>query len=186
MNQAPPPLDELLDRYRGPSAQQHYDELVNQLEHGLQCAELARREAASDALVAAALLHDVGHLLTADRWHGDGSPAEDLQHEEAGGRYLRLWFGPEVTAPVVLHVAAKRYLCATDPGYLERLSPASVHSLELQGGPMDEEERARFETRAGWEDAVRLRRWDDDAKVVGADVVPFEEHEPLLRRLVTR
>lgn len=186
MNPASPPLDELLDRYRGPSAQQHYDEAVNQLEHGLQCAELARREAAPDALVAAALLHDVGHLLTADRWDGEESPTEDLRHEEAGGRYLRRWFGPEVTAPVVLHVAAKRYLCATDPRYLERLSPASVQSLELQGGPMDEEERARFEARVGWEDALRLRRWDDDAKVVGAEVAPFEDHEPLLRALAAR
>lgn len=177
-----PPIDELLDRYRSLLASRTYDEAVTELDHALQCADLAIRSGADDALVVAALLHDVGHLLQGDE-RPDGSPTDDLHHEAAGGRYLRRWFGPAVTAPVILHVSAKRYLCAVDSSYLGRLSAGSAHSLRLQGGPMDDDERTAFEQRAGWEDAVRLRRWDDAAKVVGAHAPSFEHHVPLLRSL---
>jgi gamma-butyrobetaine dioxygenase len=88
---------------------------------------------------------------------------------------LARWFGPEVTEPVRLHVAAKRYLCAVEPGYLAALSPASVHSLGLQGGPMTDAEARAFESNPYYRDAVRLRRWDDEAKVVGL-AVPGIEH----------
>ena len=118
---------------------------MSQAEHALQAAELAEREGAPDALVVAALLHDVGHLL-------DGQDEDladrgvDGRHEEAGCAWLAAHFGPEVIEPIRLHVAAKRYLCAVDPAYLDGLSPASRLSLSLQGGPMDAEERARFES----------------------------------------
>ena len=183
MNPASPPLEELLDRYRGPLARQRYDESVEQLEHALQCAALAQEAGAADELVAAALLHDVGHLLTADRWAPDGRPDDDLAHETVGARYLRQWFGPSVTAPVALHVAAKRYLCGAEPAYTRRLSAGSVHSLGLQGGPMGPDERRRFEQLPGWEAAVQVRRWDDEAKVVGATPPRFDAHEALLRSL---
>ena len=177
-----PLLDDLLDRYRSPLAARSYDEAVTELDHALQCADLAIRSGADDALVVAALLHDVGHLLEGER-RPDGLPRDDLHHEDVGGRYLRRWFGPAVTAPVTLHVSAKRYLCAVDPDYLAQLSAGSVHSLGLQGGPMDDDERAAFEQRPGWEDAVQLRRWDDAAKVVGARPPSFDQHVPLLRSL---
>ena len=174
-------VDELLRRYEGPAADRAYDESVTELAHALQCADLARAAGAGDALVAAALLHDVGHLLETGTAHvGTGS---DDRHEATGARHLRAAFGPEVTAPVALHVAAKRYLCAVDEGYLVALSPGSQHSLALQGGPMGPDEVTAFRARPYHEDAVRLRRWDDQAKVPGAPTRSLEDHRPLLERL---
>ena len=138
-------------------------EAVTQTQHALQCASLAERLGASDALIAASLLHDIGHFLEPD-FETASKPEEDMQHEELGNLFLSAWFGENVTVPVKLHVAAKRYLCATDPDYFSKLSPASVHSLELQGGPMDTEEINKFESYAFYQDAVRLRVWDDLAK----------------------
>jgi gamma-butyrobetaine dioxygenase len=129
--------------------------------------------------VAAALLHDVGHLLV----ERDRVPTTDLQHEAVGARALARWFEPEVTNPIALHVAAKRYLCAVDPGYFGILSPGSVRSLELQGGPMTPEEVGRFEALPGAEAAARLRRWDEGAKVPGVDAGEFTDHRQLLMGL---
>jgi phosphonate degradation associated HDIG domain protein len=138
-------------------------EAVTQAQHALQCAQLAENEGASPALITAALLHDVGHLLEDDF---DDAPAHDTDrhHEDLGDTFLARWFGPDVTEPVRLHVAAKRYLCAVEPDYLAGLSPASRHSLMLQGGPMNDAEVAEFEAGPHAEDAVRLRRWDDLGK----------------------
>ena len=132
------------------------------------------RRAHPDRLIVAALLHDVGHLLDGQ----DEDLAErgvDGRHEEAGGAWLARHFGPEVTAPIRLHVAAKRYLCAVNPAYLDGLSPASRLSLELQGGPMEAEESAQFAANPYYRDALRLRHWDDTAKVPGL-AVPGLEH----------
>jgi phosphonate degradation associated HDIG domain protein len=138
-------------------------EPVTQLQHALQCAQLAENEGASPALITAALLHDVGHLLEDDF---EDAPAhdQDRRHEELGDAFLSKWFGADVTEPVRLHVAAKRYLCAVEPGYFDALSPMSRHSLMLQGGPMSEAEVAEFEANPYCKDAVRLRRWDDRGK----------------------
>jgi len=138
-------------------------EAVTQLQHALQCAQLAENEGASPALITAALLHDVGHLLEHDFEHAPEHD-QDRRHEDLGDAFLARWFGPDVTEPVRLHVAAKRYLCAVEPDYLAGLSPASRHSLMLQGGPMSETEVAQFEAGPHAEDAVRLRRWDDLGK----------------------
>lgn len=156
-----------------------YDESVTQEEHALQSAQLADEAGASPSLVAAALLHDVGHLLVAR----DRVPTTDLRHEAEGARSLARWFGPEVTQPIALHVAAKRYLCAVDPTYFDGLSPGSVRSLELQGGPMSEAEVERFAAMPGAEDAVELRRWDDLAKVVGRPTKELADHRDLLLEL---
>lgn len=177
------PLGELIGWYRAPGAHRRYDEVVTELEHALQCAALAAAEEAPDALVAAALLHDVGHLVLDDNVGLDEELAEDHHHEQAGARYLARWFGPAVTAPVALHVAAKRYLCATDPEYLTGLSPSSVRSLALQGGPMTAAQVASFERNLHHADAVRVRRWDDEAKVAGLRTPPFQHYEPLLAHL---
>jgi phosphonate degradation associated HDIG domain protein len=146
----------------------HYDERVTQLEHALQAGQLARSEGASNALVVAALLHDIGHLLL-ERPAGD----RDLQHEVVGARFLRRWFGPEVSAPVALRVAAKRYLVGRDPAYAATLSPASARSLALQGGPFDAAARANFARLPHAESAIAVRRWDDRAKVPGLPVPPL-------------
>ena len=139
-----------------------YGEGVTQEEHGLQAAALAEREGAPDALVVAALLHDIGHFLElADDAYGYH------KHDRSGGDWLASRFGPEVSEPARLHVAAKRYLCAVDPGYLGTLSAASIHSLGKQGGPMSAAEAAEFARHPHVDAAVRLRRWDDGGKVEG-------------------
>jgi phosphonate degradation associated HDIG domain protein len=138
-------------------------EPVTQLQHALQCAQLAENEGASAALITAALLHDVGHLLE-DDFEDAPEHDSDRRHEDLGDAFLSKWFGPNVTEPVRLHVAAKRYLCAVDPGYFDSLSPMSRHSLMLQGGPMSADEVAEFEANPHCKDAVRLRRWDDRGK----------------------
>jgi [1-hydroxy-2-(trimethylamino)ethyl]phosphonate dioxygenase len=167
-------VEEILDLFAKKGAAAYHGEDVSQEEHALQAAELAEREGAPDALVVSALLHDVGHLL-------DGQDEDlavrgvDGRHEEAGYAWLSRHFGPEVTEPVRLHVAAKRYLCAVDPSYLDGLSRASRLSLKVQGGPMDAAEVAEFEGNAYYRDAVRLRHWDDTAKVPGL-AVPGPSH----------
>ncbi len=156
-----------------------YDESVTQEEHALQCAQLAIEADATPSMVAAALLHDVGHLLVAR----ERVPTTDLHHEAEGARTLARWFGPEVTRPIALHVAAKRYLCAVDPTYAEGLSPGSVRSLELQGGPMADDEVERFAAMPGAADATELRRWDDLAKVSGRPTKELADHRDLLLEL---
>ncbi len=149
-------------RERGDS--QYGSEAVSQLEHALQTAVLAEQAGSDSALITAALLHDVGHLL-----HDlpDDAPEHgiDDRHEVSGGRWLEERFGPQVAEPVRLHVAAKRYLCAVEPAYRTSLSGPSELSLQLQGGPMTEDEVQDFESHPFFEQAVCLRRWDDEAKV---------------------
>ncbi len=176
-------IDELVDLYRGESARTRYDESVTEHEHALQAAALADGQGAGDELVAAALLHDVGHLLLRDHRPIDDDLDVDLRHEQAGADALDELFGPDVAEPVRLHVAAKRYLCAVEPDYHDRLSPASVRSLAVQGGVMSPDEVAAFEAGDHADGAVRLRRWDEEAKVAGLDVPPLDHWLPLLRRL---
>ncbi|MEM9332577.1 MAG: phosphonate degradation HD-domain oxygenase [Pseudomonadota bacterium] len=138
-------------------------EAVTQTQHALQCATLAEHAGADAELVAASLMHDIGHLLEPD-FEGGLERGEDLYHEDLGEAFLEKYFGEAVTQPVKLHVAAKRYLCATDQGYFSKLSPASVHTLNLQGGPMGDEEVKAFEANEFYKEAVQLRIWDDLAK----------------------
>jgi len=176
-------LDEVLELYRR-WAGHRYDESVTQLDHALQCAALAARDEAAEPLVAAALLHDVGHLLDLAAHEGSyAARTEDLHHEVVGARYLSALFGEEVTAPIALHVEAKRYRCGADPEQLAALSPGSRRSLELQGGPASSEERRSIEATPGFDDALTLRGWDDAGKVEGLRVAPFEHYQPLLERL---
>lgn len=122
-----------------------------------------RRRGPVPAIVTAALFHDIGQPL-GDRDDAE-APTTNFRHEVIGRKYLSRWFGENVCQPVALHVQAKRYLCAVDPDYAAMLSPASVHSLELQGGPLSRIEVEAFESDPYFRDAVALRRWDEDAKV---------------------
>jgi phosphonate degradation associated HDIG domain protein len=144
---------------------------INQRQHALQAAMLAERDGGTDALVAAALMHDIGHLVH----HLGENPAADGiddRHEEVGHAFLVRWFAREVTEPVRLHVAAKRYLCAVEPDYFLKLSQDSVLSLSLQGGPMSPEEVAAFRALPQAEAAVQLRRYDEAAKVKDLETPP--------------
>jgi predicted HD phosphohydrolase len=179
-------LAELERRYAGTEAQQLYDEDITELAHALQCAELAAAEGASASLIAAALLHDVGHLLIGDYFPIDAPLPRDFRHEDVGARYLARYFGPEVVEPVALHVAAKRYLTAVEPDYFATLSASSVRSLEAQGGPMSAEELAAFRSRPHFEAAVKVRLWDDLGKDATARPRPFSAWMPLLRELAAR
>ena len=176
-------MNELVALFESPAARCMYDEEVTELEHALQAAALARADGAPDHLVAAALLHDVGHLVSDDNVPLDDDLDEDFHHERVGARYLVRWFGPDVTAPVALHVAAKRYLCAVQPGYLDDLSASSARSLALQGGSMSSDEVEAFQRLAHYEAAVLVRRWDDRAKVAGLVVAGLDDYRSLLARL---
>ena len=161
---------------------ERYDEEVTQLAHALQTAAHARADGAEPALVAAALLHDVGHLLVLrDGGVADGDVDADLAHEARGARWLAALFPPAVTGPIALHVAAKRYRCAVDPAYHGSLSAGSVRSLVRQGGAMDPEEQARFERNPAHLDAVRLRSWDDAGKDLDGDVGDLGAYRALLQ-----
>jgi phosphonate degradation associated HDIG domain protein len=140
-----------------------YGENATQLQHALQVAEQARRNGCTSALIAASLLHDIGQFID-DAGNAAETLGIDARHEVSGAKFLEACFPAEVYEPVRLHVAAKRYLCAVDSDYLEKLSRASALSLKYQGGPMTLEEIRAFEAEPFHADAVTLRRFDDTGK----------------------
>lgn len=146
-------------------------EAVSQLEHALQCAQLAEAAGATPALISACLLHDLGHLLAAPR--GEMRDDVDDVHQYFSMPFLRGVFPDAVLEPVRLHVDAKRWLCAADSGYWDRLSPASKQSLELQGGIFSADQAEKFIGQPHAEEAVMLRRWDDQAKTPGKATPPL-------------
>jgi phosphonate degradation associated HDIG domain protein len=162
----------------------HYDESVTQTQHAAQSAALADAENTSATLTIAALLHDIGHLVVNEHDGTDNFLRENHKHELVAATILSRWFPPAVTAPIALHVAAKRYLVATDPAYAAGLSRASVQSLRIQGGPMDAAEITKFRGLRHAEDACRLRRWDDAAKVANRPVPPLEHYRERFESLV--
>jgi phosphonate degradation associated HDIG domain protein len=166
--------DEIRQLFETKGGVEYHGEAVSQAEHALQAAHLAETEGAPDSLIIAALLHDVGHLISGHDEDAADHGIDD-RHEVAGAAWLSHHFGPDVVEPIRLHVAAKRYLCAVGPDYHSGLSPASQLSLELQGGPFRGEELTTFEANPHHQAAVRLRRWDDTAKVTGL-AVPGLEH----------
>jgi phosphonate degradation associated HDIG domain protein len=181
-------IDEVFALYEQWGAD-HYDEAISQLDHATQTAARAVQDGASDALVAAALLHDVGHLLdlatgtTTDGARAPHTPTDDLRHEATGARYLGGLLPPSVTAPIALHVLAKRYRGAVDPAYLDTLSDGSRASLILQGGPFTPDQVAAFEIRPGADDAVALRSWDDGGKIEGLETPGLEHYRARLEQL---
>jgi phosphonate degradation associated HDIG domain protein len=166
-------------------ADSYLGEAVTMQQHMLQSAALAEGEGASEELVAAALLHDIGHY-TGEFGEDYIENGTDDFHEDSGAALLAPFFPPVVVECVRLHVAAKRYLCATDPSYFGRLTPASVSTLALQGGPMDADEVAAFERHPYFREAVRARIWDEGAKDGDAVTPPFAHFAPVLERVVAR
>jgi phosphonate degradation associated HDIG domain protein len=161
---------------------------VTMIQHQLQAGALA--DGCHDALVVAALLHDIGHVIGHEEGEPDASAALtdeiDAHHDAAGARWLSRWFGPDVTEPVRLHVAAKRYLVATEPGYSSKLSDASVHTLHLQGGPLSAPEVREFEGLPYASDAVTLRRLDEAAKDASRDAPGFDNYRDVIVRVLAR
>jgi gamma-butyrobetaine dioxygenase len=176
---------DIIERLRALYATQGYetfegDRRVTQTSHALQTAMIAEAEGAAPAMVTAALLHDIGRIINPkDRALTDSG--KDAKHEEVGRAYLEPWFGPEVTMPIKWHVAAKRYLVATDSAYAGRISPGSTRSLKGQGGVLTPEEAAAFLAQPYAAEGVRLRRWDDRAKRAEAETPPFDHFVAAMR-----
>lgn len=157
-----------------------YGEGVNQTDHALQAGWLAEQAGAAPALIVAALLHDIGHLIH-DLPQDIAEQGIDTEHESLGSAWLSRFFGPDVTEPVRLHVEAKRYLCVAEPGYFDRLSEASILSLKLQGGPHSADEAKAFAAEPYADAAVKLRHWDEEAKVLGMKTPDLAHFAPLIR-----
>jgi len=155
-------------------------ERVTQLQHALQCAAFAEEAGEADELIAAALLHDYGHLVVGDE--GATAAGRDMRHEDVAAEALGAWFGAGVTEPIRLHVAAKRYLCRVNEAYLAKLSPASVTSLNVQGGPFTQAEADAFLAGAFGASAVKLRVWDDLAKDPEKITPPLEQYRGAVER----
>lgn len=159
-------------------------EQVTQLEHALQCAVLAKRQGAGSAMIGAALLHDLGHIIDDQAMPGSDTENLDDAHEERAYGWIESNFGKAVADPVRLHVAAKRYLCTVEPAYLAKLSPASLKSFYDQGGVMSQSQIDDFRDELYAFEAVQLRRWDDVAKDPQMQTPSIEDFADLLDRLV--
>jgi [1-hydroxy-2-(trimethylamino)ethyl]phosphonate dioxygenase len=183
--------DRLLAALASSGARRYGGEVVSELEHALQCAELALAGGADEELQLACLLHDVGRYaidqsLVADTLEATRVEPSARGHHDLGADLLAPWVSERVAWCVRMHADAKRYLCASEPAYLDRLSLGSRHTLRVQGGIMGPEDTARFAAQRWARDAVALRRWDDEAKVVGRRTRSLEEWAELVRRGVSR
>jgi predicted HD phosphohydrolase len=181
--------DRLLYALARSAATRYGGEAVLELEHALQCAELARGNGADEELQLACLLHDVGRYavdqaLVSDTTEPTAAGAGARGHHEVGADLLAPWVSARVTWCVRMHADAKRYLCATEPDYHAHLSPVSRHTLRLQGGIMSPDAAARFAEHPWRRDAVALRRWDDQAKMKGAATRSLAEWASVIRRSV--
>jgi [1-hydroxy-2-(trimethylamino)ethyl]phosphonate dioxygenase len=180
--------DRLIDAMTRTAARQYGRERVSELTHALQCAELADGAGADEELVLACLLHDVGRYAVAQDEISDTleatapRTADARGHHEAGADLIAPHVPERVAFLVRAHTDAKRYLCTAEPRYHEMLSSGSKHTLTLQGGAMTAEEMRRAATNPWWPDALRLRRWDDQAKMAGKKTRPLSAWKPLLRK----
>jgi predicted HD phosphohydrolase len=167
-------LDCLTAIYDGRATGQYGLTLINQRAHAVQSGYHARAQGLPAAIVVAALLHDIGHMVH-DLGEHPAALGIDDQHETIGANWLQRYFGPDVTEPIRLHVAAKRYLCTVEPGYFDKLSDDSIESLAIQGGKMSEDEVAAFTQEPHWEGTVALRRIDELAKDPNGPMPQFGE-----------
>lgn len=175
---------ELFALCRQQAGADYIGEAVSQLEHMVQAAELARDEGADEELILAAFCHDVGHFCVPPAAHNSMAGLGRQGHERVGARWLRgLGFSARLSGLVARHVEAKRYLCRREPGYLAALSPASLQTLSWQGGPMSEAQADAFESDPLFADSLRLRRWDEAAKVPGRPAAELDWLEELALRV---
>ena len=175
----------LADIFERRGGEEYLGEPVTMAEHMLQGATLAEEAGHADEIIVAALLHDIGHF-TSEFGTFSMEATEAKFHEEAGARVLEHFLPSTVTDCVRHHVAAKRYLCATRSEYFRRLSEASVHSLNLQGGPMSDGEVAEFEREPNLKAIIQVRYLDDAGKRADMATPPFAHFAPMVQRLVDR
>lgn len=173
-------LESIFER-RG--SEEYLGEPVTMGEHMLQGATIAEQNGQPDEIIVGALLHDIGHF-TSEFGTFTMDDTEDRHHEDAGAEVLERFFPSVVTDCCRFHVAAKRYLCATKPAYFERLSDASVHSLNLQGGPMSPEEVLEFEKNPNLKEIIAVRYLDDAGKRADMETPDFKHFAPRVQRLV--
>lgn len=173
----------LADIFERRGGEEYLGEPVAMAEHMLQGAYLAERQGEPEIIIVAALLHDVGHF-TSEFGTFSMDDTHDKHHEEAGAAVLERFFPSLVIDCVRYHVAAKRYICATDPAYFGQLSAASIHSLKLQGGPMNGEEVREFERNPNVKEIVRVRHLDDAGKIADMETPGFGHYAPMVQRVV--
>jgi [1-hydroxy-2-(trimethylamino)ethyl]phosphonate dioxygenase len=171
------------DIFERRGGEEYLGEPVTMAEHMMQGAHLAEQQGEEEVIIVATLLHDIGHF-TSEFGAFSMDDTHDKRHEEAGAQVLEHFFPSLVVDCVRHHVAAKRYICATDPNYFAQLSAASIHSLKLQGGPMDAAEIARFERNPNIKEIVRVRHLDDAGKIAGMITPGFAHYAPMLQRVV--
>jgi phosphonate degradation associated HDIG domain protein len=176
-------VDFILDLFERRGAEEYMGEQVSMSQHMEQSAACASADGASDELVIAALLHDIGHFVSDFPIDALENGVDNL-HEEAGADFLSAFFPPSVTEPIRNHVAAKKYLCAVDPDYINSLSLASVNTLKVQGGPMTKEEVSAFEANPFHAFAVKARLYDDNGKVAGLEIKPVASYRNQLQSLI--
>ncbi len=173
----------LADIFERRGGEEYLGEPVTMAEHMLQGATFAEQQGAREEIIVATLLHDIGHF-TSEFGTFRMDDTQDRHHEEAGAQVLEQFFPSIVTDCVRYHVAAKRYLCATRPEYLALLSDASVHSLNLQGGPMSDAEAAEFERNPNLKDIIAVRYLDDAGKEPDMETPGFGHFAPMVQRVV--
>lgn len=173
-------LEDIFERRGG---EEYLGEPVTMAEHMLQGATIAEQNDQPEIIIVSALLHDVGHF-TSEFGMFSMDDTEDKFHEDAGAEVLQDYFPTLVTDCVRYHVAAKRYLCATRPTYFDRLSEASIHSLNLQGGPMNDEEVQEFEKNPNLKEIITVRFLDEAGKHADMETPPFSHFAPMVQRIV--
>ena len=173
----------LADIFERRGGEEYLGEPVTMAEHMLQGACLAERQGEPEIIIVAALLHDIGHF-TSEFGAFSMDDTRDKHHEEAGAAVLKRFFPGLVIDCVRYHVAAKRYICATDPAYFGQLSAASIHSLKLQGGPMKAGEIREFERNPNLAEIVRVRHLDDAGKIADMETPGFAHFAPMVQRIV--
>ncbi|WP_461538551.1 HD domain-containing protein [Spongorhabdus nitratireducens] len=184
MSQSVDIIDQISDMFEQQGQATYLGENISIAEHMLQCAWLAKQAGEPDEIIAAALLHDIGHLLPRQRDNLQMLEGKDAYHQSTGADFLAPWFSRQVVTPIRLHVAAKRYLCAINSEYYSKLSSASKHTLKLQGGAMSCEEIGAFEQQDNLEAVIRVRQYDDDGKREGCSVPLFEAYSETLAKLL--
>jgi len=173
-------LQDIFERRGG---EEYLGEPVTMEQHMLQGAHLAENANEDEIIIVAALLHDIGHF-TSEFGTFSMDDTDDRFHEEAGAKVLEAFFPSLITDCVRYHVAAKRYLCATEPDYFSQLSDASVHSLNLQGGAMSADEIETFEKLENLASIVKVRQFDDAAKIADLRTKSFRDYAPMVQRVV--